>query len=109
MQKLRVHQGLNPYLEILDEILPDYHVSGQEELGVIEIPADKIVGTKTRGRSDAFASNFMPLIPEKSEFCMKWQTLCQYHLGESGLPYHEAREVINHGRYPIGHPTTKRP
>ena len=65
MQKLRVHQGLNPYLEILDEILPDYHVSGQEELGVIEIPADKIVGTKTRGRADAFASNFMPLIPEK--------------------------------------------
>lgn len=85
MQKLRVHQGLNPYLEILDEILPDYHVSGQEELGVIEIPADKIVGTKTRGRADAFASNFMPLIPEKSEFCMKWQTLCQYHLGESGI------------------------
>ena len=85
MQKLRVHQGLNPYLEILDEILPDYHVSGQEELGVIEIPADKIVGTKTIGRSDAFASNFMPLIPEKSEFCMKWQTLCQYHLGESGI------------------------
>ena len=85
MQKLRVHQGLNPYLEILDEILADYHVSGQEELGVIEIPADKIVGTKTRGRSDAFASNFMPLIPEKSEFCMKWQTLCQYHLGESGI------------------------
>lgn len=85
MQKLRVHQGLNPYLEILDEILPDYHVSGQEEFGVIEIPADKIVGTKTRGRSDAFASNFMPLIPEKSEFCMKWQTLCQYHLGESGI------------------------
>lgn len=85
MQKLRVHQGLNPYLEILDEILPDYHVSGQEELGVIEIPADKIVGTKTRGRSDAFASNFMPLIPEKSEFCMKWQNLCQYHLGESGI------------------------
>ena len=85
MQKLRVHQGLNPYLEILDEILPDYHVFGQEELGVIEIPADKIVGTKTRGRSDAFASNFMPLIPEKSEFCMKWQNLCQYHLGESGI------------------------
>ena len=85
MQKLRVHQGLNPYLEILDEILPDYHVSGQEELGIIEIPADKIVGTKTRGRADAFAANFMPLIPDKSEFAMKWQSLCQYHLGDSGI------------------------
>lgn len=85
MQKQRVHQGLYPYLEILDEILPDYTVVGQEELGVIEIPSDKIVGTKTRGRADAFASNFMPLISEKSEFSLKWQNLCQYHLGESGI------------------------
>ena len=85
IQRQRVHQWLNPYLEILDEILPGYHTSGQEELGVIEIPADKIVGTKTRGRSDAFAANFMPLIPEKSEFGMKWKNLCQYHLGESGI------------------------
>lgn len=85
MLKQRIHQGLYPYLEILDEILPDYAVAGQEELGVIEIPSDKIVGTKTRGRADAFASNFMPLISEKSEFSLKWQNLCQYHLGESGI------------------------
>ena len=58
IQKQRIHQGLYPYLEVLDEILEDYETLGQEELGVIEIPADKIVGTKTRGRSDAFAANF---------------------------------------------------
>ena len=85
MQRQRIHQGLYPYLEVLDEILPNYTTAGQEELGIIEIPADKIVGTKTRGRSDAFAANFMPLIGEKSEFGMKWQDLCQYHLGESGI------------------------
>lgn len=85
MQRQRVHQGLYPYLEVLDEILPNYSTAGQEELGIIEIPADKIVGTKTRGRSDAFAANFMPLIAEKSEFGQKWQNLCQYHLGESGI------------------------
>lgn len=72
-------------MEVLDEILEDYETSGQEELGVIEIPADKIVGTKTRGRSDAFAANFLPLIGDKSEFSMKWQNLCQYHLGEAGI------------------------
>lgn len=85
MQRQRVHQGLYPYLEVLDEILPDYTTAGQEELGILEIPADKIVGTKTRGRSDAFAANFMPLISEKSEFGMKWQNLCAYHLGDSGI------------------------
>lgn len=85
MQRQRIHQGLYPYLEVLDEILPNYTTAGQEDLGTIEIPADKIVGTKTSGRSDAFASNFMPLIPEKSEFGQKWQNLCQYHLGESGI------------------------
>ena len=84
-QKQHIHQGRYPYLEILDEILRGYHTAGQEELGIIEIPADRIVGTKTRGRADAFAANFMPLISEKSEFSQKWQNLCQYHLGESGI------------------------
>lgn len=84
-QRQRVHRGMYPYLEILDEILVDYAIAGQEELGIIEIPADRIVGTKTRGRSDAFAANFMPLISEKSEFSQKWQNLCQYHLGEAGI------------------------
>ena len=77
--------GQYPYLQILDEILPDYAIAGQEELGTIEIPADRIVGTKTSGRSDAFAANFMPLIQEKSEFALKWQNLCQYHLSETGI------------------------
>lgn len=85
VQKSRIHQGKYPYLPILDEILPKYATAGQEELGTIEIPADRIVGTKTRGRADAFAANFMPLIPDKSEFALKWQSLCQYHLGEAGI------------------------
>ena len=84
-QKNLIHLGQYPYLQILDEILPGYALAGQEELGTIEIPADRIVGTKTRGRSDAFAANFMPLIPDKSEFALKWQNLCQYHLGEAGI------------------------
>ena len=83
--KQLIHQGTDPYLQILDEILPGYTTAGQEELGTIEVPADRIVGTKTRGRSDAFAANFMPLIPDKTEFALKWQNLCQYHLGETGI------------------------
>lgn len=85
MQRQRISQGAEPYLEVLDELLPDQTTLKKEELGVIEIPADKIVGTKTRGRSEAFAANFMPLISENSEFGLKWQNLCEYHLGESGI------------------------
>lgn len=84
-QRQRVSQGLYPYLQVLDEILPGYTTAGQEELGTIEIPVEKIAGTKTRGRSDAFAANFMPLIPMETEFGLKWRNLCEYHLGETGI------------------------
>ena len=55
------------------------------ELGLIEIPIDKIVGAKTKGRTNAFAANFMPLMPEHSEFSMKWCQLCEAHLGDTGI------------------------
>lgn len=80
-----VHSGTYPYLQILDEILPAYMTAGEVELGLIEIPIDKIVGTKTKGRTNAFASNFMPLMSEESEFGMKWCKLCEAHLGDTGI------------------------
>ena len=80
-----VHSGTYPFLQILDEILPAYKTVGVVELGLIDIPMDKIVGTKTRGRTNAFAANFMPLMPENSEFGMKWSMLCQAHLSDTGI------------------------
>ena len=85
MYRQCVYHGVNPYLEILDEILSEYTIAGQKELGTVEIPVDTIVGTKTRGRSDAFAANFMPLIPMDSEFGLKWRSLCEYHLSDTGI------------------------
>lgn len=41
----------------------------------MDIPLNLIVGTKTAGRQKAFASNFMPLLGENTEFGMKWATL----------------------------------
>ena len=80
-----VLQGRYPYLHVLDEILDDSMVAGRVNLGVIEIPTDRIVGTKTEGRQNAFASNFMPLLAEKTEFAMKWINLCADHLGDEGI------------------------
>ena len=70
-----VHQGTYPYLRALDDLLEDSLVAGQVDLGVIEIPIDMIVGTKTGGRTNSFSSDFMPLLNEHSEFGWKWRKL----------------------------------
>lgn len=83
--KNAVLNGQYPYLQVLDVILEDSMVAGRVNLGVIEIPTEQIAGTKTDGRQNAFASNFMPLLPEKSEFATKWIRLCEAHLGDEGI------------------------
>lgn len=84
-QRKHIQCGTYPYLQILDEILPDYMTAGEVNLGLINIPMDKIVGTKTKGRTHAFAANFMPLLSEDSEFCLKWRNLCNAHLSDEGI------------------------
>lgn len=80
-----VQNGTYPFLQVLDEILPDYMTAGEVNLGLIEIPIDKIVGTKTKGRTNAFSADFMPLLPTESEFGLKWRSLCEAHLGAAGI------------------------
>ncbi len=80
-----VVQGRYPYPQVLDEIINDAFVSGQVEMGLIEIPTEQIVGTKTAGRRSAFAANFMPLLETGSEFAFKWIDLCAAHLGDEGI------------------------
>ena len=80
-----VHKGRYPYPQVLDEILDDSMIAGRVDLGVIEIPTEKIVGTKTSGRKNAFSANFMPLLPEDTEFALKWIDLCVAHLSDEGI------------------------
>ena len=80
-----VLEGRYPYLQILDEILNDSMVAGRVDMGVIDIPADQIVGTKSAGRRLAFAADFMPLLSADSEFGMKWIELCAAHLSDEGI------------------------
>ena len=64
-----------PYLQALDEMITDRFTAGYVDIGLIEAPAEMIVGTVTAGRRDAFAANFMPLLPAESEFGAKWIAL----------------------------------
>ena len=83
--KDRVLRGQYPYPQVLDEILDDAMSAGQVDLGLLEIPTDRVTGTKTQGRRDAFAADFMPLMPADSEFASKWITLCAAHLSDEGI------------------------
>ena len=75
-------RGEYPYLPALDAILTQAEMKTEESLGLVNIPLDQIVGTKTEGRQNSFASNFMPLMPEYSEFARKWDGVLDYHMNQ---------------------------
>ena len=91
----RVASGQYPYLPVLDEIVPPERAVSGQDMGVISVPADFIVGTKTRGRTNAFAANFMPLLADNTEFSQKWERLCQSHLKEGIRDPIKAYEFLN--------------
>lgn len=75
-------QGLDPYPAVLDEIESRYEIVGRVELGLLNIPAELIVGTRSAGRTAALAGNFMPLLEPDTEFGTKWIRLCEAHAEE---------------------------
>jgi len=60
--QLRMQMGQTPTLKSLDSILPQSEILGQEPLGLVSIPIERIAGTKYEGRCFSFASNFMPIM-----------------------------------------------
>ena len=78
-----VAAGRNPHPVVLDEILPPSFTDSIQEVGLLEIPAERIIGVKSAGRITAFSASFRPLLEQKTEFAMKWMNLCKAHLGEA--------------------------
>ena len=83
--KERVAADLNPYPLVLDEILDQQIAYNIQELGIVDIPANRIVGVKSAGRITAFTASFRPLLAMDTEFGAKWCSLCQDHLGDTGI------------------------
>lgn len=71
----RLVKGQYPYLPSLDEMVSEIGRMPEISLGTAEIPMDMIVGTRTSGRKNAFAANFMPLMGIETEFAAKWSRL----------------------------------
>ncbi len=70
---IAAHQ--DPYLPVLEERLPTLNQMDRFPLGIQAVPLRRVVGSVSRGRSYAFASNFMPLLEVSSEFATKWMIL----------------------------------
>lgn len=74
--------GKEPCPLVLDDLLEGRTGDSVADLGVIEIPTEQIVGTKSAGRTTAFSAGFFPLLSPESEFAAKWIHLCKAHLSE---------------------------
>ena len=70
---------------VLDEILGDTQTDSVVEVGLVDIPAERIIGVKAAGRVTAFSASFRPLLDQKTEFGTKWINLCEAHLDETGI------------------------
>ena len=77
--------GKDPGPAVLEELLPEMGKLTVQELKSQEIPMDRIVGTRTRGRTSALTAGFLPLLPVESEFAQKWIALCEANLSETGI------------------------
>lgn len=91
----RLMDGKRPTLKVLDEILPRRGSYSEVPLGLVQIPIDQIVGTKTDARSNAFARNFMPILNEDTEFAAKWAALCASQVEEGIREPIKAYEYMN--------------
>ena len=72
----------NKHPLVLDEILPDGASETYVDVGLVEIPAERIIGVKSAGRITAFSPSFLPLLEPNTEFAAKWIDLCQANLEE---------------------------
>ena len=70
---------------VLDALVPDIAGASTQEVGLLEIPAERIIGTRSIGRITAFTPSFRPLLDANSEFGLKWMNLCDAHLGSTGI------------------------
>ena len=91
----RMLRGEKPTLQVLDDIMPEKGSYYEIPLGLVQIPTDQISGTKTHGRSNSFAGNFMPILQENTEFASKWSALSTSHIEEGIRDAIKAYEYMN--------------
>lgn len=78
-------QGKETDPAVLDAVLGENCTLSVQEIGIVNIPVERIVGTKSAGRIGAFSPGFMPVLGIETEFAQKWMHLCVSHLSDEGI------------------------
>ncbi len=78
-------QGKETTPSVLDDILGEAYTGSIQEVGLVNIPVERIVGTKSAGRISAFSPGFLPLLDGETEFAQKWMHLCADHMSDEGI------------------------
>ena len=60
-----ISRGKYPYLAVMDEMMSKERLNSGMRLGVMQVPAEFIVGTKTKGRTNAL----------QRILCLCWKSL----------------------------------
>lgn len=77
-----IARGQRGNLPALDDLINQTHIVAYMKQPQREISLSRVVGTYTSARANSFATNFMPLHNEGSEFASKWINLCATHTNE---------------------------
>ena len=93
--RARIAKGQFPYLPVLDEILSEADIKTEQNMGLVQVPLDFVVGTSTMGRTYSFAANFMPILDEETEFAVKWSNLSDAQMNEGIRDPIKAFEYMN--------------
>lgn len=93
--KKSISKGQYPYLPVLDDILSLADTECEINLGIMDIRLHQVIGTSTAGRTNAFASNFMPLLDYGSEFATKWSSLQDAQIEEGIRDAIKVYEYLN--------------
>ena len=80
-----VLRRMDPNPLVLDDIIDPEISEKWQDVGLVNIPINRIVGTKNAGRTTAFTRSFLPLMEQETEFGRKWIQLCADHLGDTGI------------------------
>ena len=59
--KTCVSMGWDPYLPALEKQITNADIAGEEPLGLMSIPMERIAGTRNTARRDCFSASFLQM------------------------------------------------
>ena len=80
-----VAKGIEAKLPVLESVLAQENITGEVDLGVVNIPVDQIIGIASEIDRDTYVADFLPIPSIQSEYAQKWAQIYLEHLSDSGL------------------------